>query len=512
MNIKNLLILALFVLTTDIVIGQEESTKLAFHISVNEELKASFKSNGRLLIYITEMDEIEPRNSSVFSDNEFIFGKNIKNWDKNETKHFNGNEDWEKTANWNFNSVPHGDYNIQLVWSQNGNSESQINSPGNLYSESVKINTTVKQEITISLSKIIPERKLIEHNLVELFSFQSDTLSKWWDRPMNIKASVLLPSGYSNNPNENYPIRYNVAGYGGRYTRVNRLVNNEEFISWWTSEEAPQIITVFLDGEGPFGDSYQLNSDNSGPYGEMLINELIPKIEKQFRVIGSSKTRFVDGCSTGSWVSLALQLFYPEVFNGCWSYSPDPVSFNKMQLVNIYEDKNAFYNNRMYLRPSMRDINGDPQFSIKEEIYYENVEGVSNTYTTSGGQWSAWNALYSPKGIDGLPMPIFDPVNGTIDKQIAEHWKKHDLLLYTKANWAELGPKVNGKIHVWMGDMDNFYLNNAMRDFDNYLKSTTNPKSDAQIEFSPMKEHCQNYSHKYVLGEIQKRVKEMQNK
>jgi S-formylglutathione hydrolase FrmB len=329
---------------------------------------------------------------------------------------------------------------------------------------------------------------------------------------MNIKAAVLLPSGYAKNPSKKYPIRYNVAGYGGRYNRVNRLVNNEEFMSWWTSEEAPQIITVFLDGEGPFGDSYQLDSENSGPYGKMLIHELIPNIEKQFRAIGSSKTRFVDGCSTGGWVSLALQLFYPETFNGCWSYSADPVSFNKMQLVNLYEDTNAFYNDRMYLRPSMRNLNGDPQFSIQEEIYFENVYGTSNTYTTSGGQWGAWNALYSPKGKDDLPMPIFDPINGKIDKQVAEYWKKYDLLLYTKANWTELGPKLNGKIHIWMGDMDNFYLNNAMRDFDRYLKSTTNPKSDAQIDFSPMKEHCQNYSHKYVLGEIEKRMQEIENK
>jgi len=512
MNIKNLFILALLVLTTNSLIGQQESTKLIFNISVKKELKASFKSNGRLLIYISGVDGVEPRNSSAFNGNGFVFGKNIKNWNKNETKNFNGNEGWTKTGNWNFNSIPHGNYNIQLVWSQNGNSESQINSPGNLYTESIKINTKIKQEITISLSKIIPERKLVQHDLVAFFSMKSDVLSKWWNTPMNVKASVLLTSGYSKNPNKKYPIRYNVAGYGGRYTRVNGLVDNKEFISWWKSDEAPQIITVFLDGEGPFGDSYQLDSDNSGPYGEMVINELIPKIEKQYRATGSSKTRFVDGCSTGGWVSLALQLFYPEKFNGCWSYSPDPVSFNKMQLVDIYKDENAFYNNRMYLRPSKRNINGDPQFSIKEEIFYENVNGVSNTYTTSGGQWSAWNALYSPKGKDGLPKPIFDPVNGAIDKQVAEHWKKHDLLLYTKANWAELGPKVNRKIHIWMGDMDNYYLNNAMRDFDEYLKSTTNPKSDAQIEFSPMKQHCQNYSHKYVLEEIQKRVEEMKNK
>jgi enterochelin esterase-like enzyme len=512
MKIKKTLLLILLMLTVNITKSQEKNTKLAFKISIEKELQSNFKADGRLLVYMTEMDNMEPRNASVYNGNGFVFGKNIITWNKNEPKFFNGTEDWTKTANWDFNSVPEGTYYVQFLWSQHRDSESQVNAPGNLYSELIKINTSEKQEITISLSKIIPERKLIDHNLVKMFSFKSDTLSKWWAKPMHIKASVLLPSGYEKNTTKKYPVRYNVAGYGGRYTRVNNLVKNEEFISWWTSKEAPQVITVFLDGEGPYGDNYQLDSENSGPYGEMLINELIPQIEKEFRILGSAKTRFVDGCSTGGWVSLALQLIYPDSFNGCWSYSADPVSFEKMQLVNIYQETNAFYNNRKYLRPSMRTINGDPQFSIKEEILYENVDGVSNTYTTSGGQWGAWNALYSPKGKDGLPMPIFDPINGTIDKQVAKHWKKYDLLLHTKTNWAELGPKLNGKINILMGDMDNFYLNNAMRDFDAYLKTTTNPKSDAYIEFLPTRGHCQDYSHQYVLSEIEKKVKAMKNK
>jgi enterochelin esterase-like enzyme len=374
----------------------------------------------------------------------------------------------------------------------------------------IRINTKEIKEIEIALSEIIPERKLEDHNLVELFAIESEILSKWWNKPINLKASVLLPSGYEINSSKKYPVRYNVAGYGGRYTRINNLVEDKEFMSWWSSKDSPQIITVFLDGEGPFGDSYQLDSENSGPFGEALINELIPKIEQEFRIIGTPETRFVDGCSTGGWVSLALQLFYPETFNGCWSYSPDPFSFKKMQLVNIYEDENAFYNERAYLRPSMRDLNGDPMFSIKQEIVDENVQSVSNSYITSGGQWGAWNALFSPKGKDGLPKPIFNPDTGTIDKEVVEHWKKYDLLLFTSANWSELGPKIKGKIHIWMGDMDNFYLNNSMRDFDEYLKNTVNPKSDTQIEFTPMKGHCSNYSHKSILKEIQIKLKDLE--
>lgn len=506
MNIKKIIFLAVLLLYVDIVYGQNEGVEISFKISVVEKLQSSFNSDGRLLIYLSETPGREPRYTSIYNGGGFVFGKNIVGWKVIEALNLNENEDWEKTPEWSFSNVPQGKYYVQAVWNQNSELESRSNTPGNLYSEPLEVSLSNDQEIAISLTKIIPKREIIDHELVEIFSMKSEVLSKWWNKPMKLRASVLLPSGYESNPLKKYPVRYNVAGYGGRYTRVSRLVKNTNFISWWSTEEAPQIITVFLDGEGPFGDSYQLDSDNNGPYGQALITELIPAIEKQFRIIGSAETRFVDGCSTGGWVSLALQLFYPEIFNGCWSYSPDPVSFHKMQLVNIYEDENAFYNKNGFLRPSMRDLYGEPVFSIEKEVIGENVQGYSNSYTTSGGQWGAWNAVYSPKGKDGLPMPAFDPNTGDIDTDVAQHWKRYDLLHYIQENWPDLGPKIQGKIHIWTGDMDNFYLNNAMRDFDKYIQNTSNPKSDAEIEFSPMKQHCSNYSHKKVLEEIWSKV------
>lgn len=503
MNLKKILFIFTITMTNFISIGQEKSSKLTFAISVKKELKNTFKSDGRLLIYISKTAAFEPRFSSVYDGEGYIFGININNWLIDETKYLNGNDHWTQTSTWNLNKIPQREYFIQAVWVQNKEAESQINSPGNLYSLPIKIETKENQEIKIVLSEIIPERIVESHDLVELFSMKSDILSTWLGKSVNVKAAVLLPSGYKNNPKKKYPVRYNVGGYGDRYTRINDLIHNNEFMTWWSSKNAPQIITVFLDGEGPFGDSYQLDSENNGPYGEALIKEFIPTIEKQFRMSASAETRFVDGCSTGGWVSLALQIFYPDFFNGCWSYSPDPVSFKKMQLINIYEDENAFYNYRGYLRPSMRDVNGNPMFSVKQEIADENVLGMSNTFVNSGGQWGAWNALFSPKGQDGLPKPIFNPITGLIDKDVAEFWKKRDLLLYVSSNWKTLGPKIKGKIHIWVGDMDNFYLNNALRDFDEFLKNTNNPKSDAQIEFSPMKEHCAEYSHQLILNKIQ---------
>jgi enterochelin esterase-like enzyme len=345
------------------------------------------------------------------------------------------------------------------------------------------------------------EETLLSHPLLQEINLESGLLTKFWKKPMTVKAAVLLPAGYAENPDKKYPVRYNVAGYGGRYTRVNRLMKNEEFTTWWTSGEAPEIITVFLDGSGPYGDSYQLNSDNSGPYGDVLTREIIPAIDGTYRTEGTTG-RYTDGCSTGGWVSLALQLYYPDKFAGCWSYSPDPVSFYRTQLINIYEDENAFVNSKGYERPSKRDRYGEPELSIRKEVADENKMGESGTYVDSGQQWGAWNALYSPRGEDGLPVPVFHPTTGVIDKTVAKSWDKYDLLKHVQANWAELGPKVQGKIYVWMGDMDNYYLNNALRDFDAYLKTTTNPTSDANIVFEPTKGHCDEYGHRRALEQI----------
>ena len=324
---------------------------------------------------------------------------------------------------------------------------------------------------------------------------------------MRIKAAVLLPSGFFDNPDKKYPVRYNVAGYGGRYTRANRYVKyDKQFLEWWLSDDSPQIINVYLDGEGPFGDCYQLDSENSGPYGTALTKEVIPYIEKKYRGIGTPESRFVDGCSTGGWVSLALQLFYPDFFNGCFSYSADPVDFEYFQLVDIYDDDNAFINEHGYLRPLVRDITGQPVVSLKDFVQFENVLGWSDTYVTSGGQFSGFTALFSPKGKDGLPKPLFDPETGAIDKDVAEHWKKYDLKRFVENNWEKLGPKIEGKIWIWMGDMDNFYLNPAMRSFKNKLQEMENPKSDASINFSPMKGHCSGYNHKKVLLQIAEKL------
>ncbi|HSH18998.1 MAG TPA: alpha/beta hydrolase-fold protein, partial [Draconibacterium sp.] len=413
-----------------------------------------------------------------------------------------------KSIDISLDNIPEGKYKIQVLWDQDTN-ESRINAPGNLYSEAISVDISSENKIVeLNLTKVIQATQLAEHKLLKEINIKSDVLSKWWGKEMRLKAAIVLPNNFDQQADKKYPVRYNIAGYGGRYTRASRFLRN---MDWWTSDEAPEILSVYLDGEGPFGDCYQLNSENSGPYGTALIEELIPYIEKEYRGIGTPESRFVEGCSTGGWVSLALQLFYPDFFGGCFSYSPDQVDFENCQLINIYKDKNAFYNEHDYLRPIVRDVSGEPILSQKDFILFENVLGSSDTYVTSGGQFSAFTALFSPKGDDGLPKPMFHPTTGEIDREVAEYWRKYDLKDFVENNWETLGPKIQGKVWIWVADMDNFYLNPATRAFDEMLKTKKNPKSDAIIQFSPMKGHCAEYNEIKVIQQIAEKLEKQKN-
>ena len=483
----------------------QETASFSARISVSDELKSEFHSEGRMFLFFSKSERVEPRTQTWPNpwSKTHIFAKNIDDMNSDDVFMIQHSDDWSHTSEWKLDNVPQGVYYVQILWDQDKN-ESRIDAPGNLYSQKERINLNDSKAIELALTDRIEPRSITEHKLVREVTFKSELLSEWWNKPMELKASVLLPRNYDNT--KIYPIRYNVAGYGGRYTRINNLLSNEKFMEWWTSDDAPEIINVFLDGEGPFGDSYQMDSENSGPYGQALIKELIPHIESSYRGTTEAKHRFVDGCSTGGWVSLGLQLYYPDFFDGVFSYSPDAIEFEHYQLINIYKDKNAYTNEFGYLRPVMRDQFGEPLLSMKEYVQYENVLGDSDTYLNSGGQFSAHTALYSPKDENNLPKPLFDPTTGAIDTEVAEHWKKYDFMLHAKTNWSTLGPKLQDKIYIWMGDMDNFYLNPATRTFSEYLSSTTNPTSDAEITFSPMAGHCSEFSHKEVLIKIQDKV------
>jgi S-formylglutathione hydrolase FrmB len=267
------------------------------------------------------------------------------------------------------------------------------------------------------------------------------------------------------------------------------MVEGRPFRATWNADDTPRLILLQLDGAGPLGDPYQVNSANHGPYGDAITEELIPHVERTFRAIAQARARFVDGGSTGGWVALALQVFYPDFFNGCWSFCPDPVDFRAFQLVNIYQDANAYVNRHGFERPSARDLDGDVRFTMRHECAMENVLGMGNSYVMSGQAWGSWNATFSARGTDGRPVPVWDPANGRIDPIAVESWKKYDLRLVLEQNWKYLGPRLRGKIHIWVGEADDYFLNNAVHLLDEFL-SRADPPYGGSIAYAPGRGHC----------------------
>ena len=264
--------------------------------------------------------------------------------------------------------------------------------------------------------------------LIKYVKIRSNLLSEFHGRPIFLRAGVILPRDFAREPDRRYPVRVHIGGYGARFSRVaERMAPGTEFHGLWMADETPRMLFVLLDGAGPLGDPYQVNSANHGPYGDAITRELIPHIERTFRGIGRGSARVVDGGSTGGWVALALQIFYPDFFNGAWSFCPDSVDFRSFQLVNIYEDTNAYVNRHGFDRPAARDTSGEVRYTMRHECGLENVLGRGDSWAMSGGQWGAWNAAYGPRGADGRPVPLWDPRTGAINRAAAEHWKAYDL-------------------------------------------------------------------------------------
>ena len=391
--------------------------------------------------------------------------------------------------------------------------------PGNLYSKSQKITLGPNTSLSIVMDQEIPpipppaDTKYIRH-----VKIQSDLLTKFWGRPMYLGANILVPEGFDQHTDAHYPMavnqghfpadfdgfrteppdpnlkpdyseRFHIAGY-------NRIQQEEayKFYKQWTAAGFPRILIVEIQHANPYyDDSYAVNSANLGPYGDAIETELIPYLEKQFRGIGQGWARFLYGGSTGGWESLAVQMFYPDHYNGAFIACPDPIDFRAFTTMDLYKDKNAFFiegPHKKVLQPGTRDYLGHTMATTQDLNHYELALG---TKSRSGEQFDIWQAVYSPVGKDGYPEPIFDKDTGEIYPEVATYWKEHyDLRYILEKNWATLGPKLQGKLHIYCGSADTYFLNDAVYLMEDFLKTTTNPPYDGEVKYGDRAEHCWN--------------------
>jgi hypothetical protein len=528
--------LAVLLFTTNAELKSTNTANPGFEISFPATASKE-PLDGRLLLLISTNNTREPRlQISEDLTTQQVFGVNVDGWKPDQKTVMDQSAFGYPVRS--LAQVPPGEYWVQALLHRyetfrrsdghtvklpmdRGEGQQWSRAPGNLYStpKMIRIDGNTKSPIALTLDQIIPaieppkDTKYIKH-----IKIQSERLTRFWGRPMHLGAHVLLPEGFDSHPDARYPLvifhghfpsdfggfreqppdpnlkpdysdRFKLAGY-------NRIVQEQahEFYKEWTGPNFPRFIIVEIQHANPYyDDSYAVNSANLGPYGDAITYELVPEIEKRFRGIGKGWARFLYGGSTGGWEALAVQVFYPEEYNGCWAACPDPIDFRAYTVVNIYEHENAYYADSKWKRmprPGKRNYLGELSATVEDMNHMELALG---TNSRSGGQFDIWQAVYSPVGSNGYPKPIWDKLTGKIDRSVAEYWREnYDLGYILKRDWAKLGPKLQGKIHIYVGEADNYYLNNAVYLVEDFLKTTN---YGGVVDYEPRAEHCWNGDH-----------------
>lgn len=505
-------------------------------VQFSKEARAE-AADGRLILIFATDTEREPRfqvNGSVTSAQ--IFGVDVNGMEPAVPIQFDADVFGFPRAN--LERLLPGEYSVQAVLHlyetfelanghtvklpmDRGEGQHWNRAPGNLYSTPRTIQYD-GEALELVLDQVIaPIEPPADTKYIKHIRIQSDRLSAFWGRPMFLGAHVLVPHAFDEHPEARYPLavfhghfpsdfggfrveppdadlepvysnRFHVDGYN-----VTQQQEAHDFYKKWTSADFPRFLAIKIQHANPYyDDSYAVNSANLGPYGDAITYELIPHIEREFRGLGAGWSRFLYGGSTGGWEALAAQVFYPDEYNGCFAACPDPIDFRAYCLVDIYNDENAYFQDGPFERierPAHRDYLGRVNSTVRMNNHMELVLGSNSR---SGDQFDIWEAVYSPVGEHGYPARIWDKLTGVIDRSVANYWREnYDLRHILQRDWEILGPKLTGKLHIYCGDMDNYYLNNAVYLMEDFLESTTEPHYAGVVDYGDRAEHCWNGDH-----------------
>jgi hypothetical protein len=493
--------------------------------------------DGRLLLLISTEKTGEPRfQIDAGPKTQQVFGLDVDGWRPGETKTVDADVLGYPRAS--LRDVPPGEYRVQALLHRyetftradgyvvklpmdRGEGQQWNRAPGNLFSTPASIRIDAGGSAAqVTIDQVIPPiadppaTKYVRHERI-----QSERLTKFWGRPMFLGAHILVPEGFDAHPDARYPLAifhghfpHTIGGfretppdpnvkceYSERFHLdcYNRIQEEQAYQLYkdWTSPGFPRVLVVEIQHANPYyDDSYAVNSANLGPYGDAIVHELIPHLEKKYRALGTGWSRFMYGGSTGGWEAMAAQVFYPDTFNGAYIACPDPIDFRAYTVVDIYKDTNAYYTEGPWARvprPGLRNYLGHVGITLES---MNQLELVLGTKGRSGQQWDIWEAVYSPVGADGYPKRLWDKRTGVIDRQVAEFWREHyDLSHILRRDWEKgLGKQLEGKINLYTGDMDNYYLNNAVYLVEDFLKATKNPPYGGEVAYGDRAEHCWN--------------------
>lgn len=411
-----------------------------------------------------------PHRQNWFTPQPF-FAQDVKNWSPDTPLTFQPQVHFPQ----GLDKLPAGKYYLQAIMDLDRGGQNPLAAPGNGYSKPLVLDLGMLKPgpIQLAIDQVVAERKFAETERVKLVDVPSRLLSAFHGKSLRLRAGVVLPKSYAQESGRRYPVVYEIPGFGGDHHMAFAVLQRK------LPDVGVEMIHVVLDPACRLGHHVFADSTNNGPCGRALIEELIPVIESTYRAAGTPGGRFVTGHSSGGWSSLWLQVTYPDYFGGVWSTAPDPVDFRDFQKVNIYAPKsNLFRDDKGNDRPLARK-------GGKVILHYKPFNDMEVVFGR-GGQLFSFEAVFSPRGPDGRPTPLWDHTTGAIDPKVAQAWQQYDIRMILEKNWPTLGPRLAGKIHVYMGAEDTFYLDGATRLLQKTLKDLG---SDAVVEIFPGRDH-----------------------
>lgn len=453
-------------------IAAAQSRPLAFRLTFDRNVSAQ-PFTGRVYVMLFKKDVKELRSGPDWFGTDPFFAKDVKDWQPGQPLVLDGKALGFPVT---MEKVPRATYSIQAVMDFDRGERSFSTAEGNGYSRTIRreLDGTASGSVELRIVQVYKAKPFVETDRVKLVDIESKLLTAFHGRPTHLRAGVVLPSSFATQPQRRYPVVYEIPGFGG--THVGARAASERNA---TNVAGVEMIYVILDPSCRLGHHVFADSANNGPCGRALLSELIPYLEAKYRGIGTGQARFVTGHSSGGWSSLWLQVTYPDHFNGVWSTSPDPVDFRDFQRIDLTKpDANMFLDARGEKRPLAR-------LGSKPVLFYRRFSDLEEVMG-HGGQLASFEAVFSPRGPDGRPRKLWDRTTGTIDAETAKTWERYDIRIVLERNWKALAPKLAGKLHVWTGGEDTFYLEGAVM---RLKESLAKLGSDAAIEIHPGRNH-----------------------
>ena len=432
---------------------EENPAELRFSVSFTKAYARNAVS-GDLYLLLSEDLVGEPRHKLFdLPMRGYVFRRPFKSLRSGEPVIIDGNTPGfpEKLS-----SVAAGRYNIQAILDIHPNEHEFTLSPGNGRSRSLRVDLDPLSggTVKIKIGTEIQRNKAVDIARVRYPRVESRIVGREIGRRFFVPVAVVLPENYVSRKDRKYPIQYWFPAHGESsrgalsYFQDRGIYN----LPIGSRAELEDSILVLVGSHCRKGHHLWVDSENNGTFTRAFFEEIVPAVEKEYRVRDEPGSRIVCGRGAGGWSALWLLTRRPGFFGGCWALAPDPVDFHDFFGLDIYASTpvNAFVDHRNRVRPLARS-EGRVLISMRAQAEYETVVGTGNLF-------QSYDAAFGPRGGDGVPRPLFDRVTGKLDPLVAAAWRQFDITRFINGMNDAEAKQLHDKIHLLVGDQDNYYL------------------------------------------------------